>query len=121
VIRFDQVIGDAYVTGGRNIAVPSTPGRQVRFLAGHAQIKDGRDMVAMMRLKMVKIVLTPFAMDWFPTWAAEARNIQAEILRPQPVPDPAVEPPTTQDPALLLANWDPTLRPNGADGDQPGS
>jgi hypothetical protein len=121
VIRFDEVIADAYVTGGRNIAVPSTPGRQVRFLAGHAQIKDGRDMVAMMRLAMVKLVLTPYALDWFPEWAKQARDIRAEILRPQPIPDPEPAAPPDPDPALPLANWDPTLRPNGADGNQPGS
>lgn len=123
MIRFDEAIADAYVTGGRNIAVPSTPGRQVRFLAGHAVIKDGRDMVAMMRLKMVKLVLTPYALDWFPTWAQEAREIRAEILRPQPVPEPVPEDllplPDPLDPPL--ATWDPNLRPNGTDGNQPRS
>lgn len=121
MIRFDEIVADAYVTGGRNIMLPSTPGRQVRFLGGHAAIKDGRDMVAMMRLSMVKLVLTPYAMSWFPTWAAEARTIQAEILRPPPPPEPEAPDPPAPDADKPLQNWDPSLRPGGADSGQPGS
>lgn len=117
MIRFEEIVADAYVSGGRNIAVPSTPGRQVRFLAGHAAIKDGRDMVAMMRLPMVKLVLTPYAMSWWSEWVAQAGQIKAEILRPQP-PEP--EPPPVDD-STPAGAWDPNLRPDGTASPEPGT
>ena len=118
MIAFQEPVADAYVSGARNIMLPTTPGRQVRFLSGHAVIKDGRDMVAMMRLPMVKLVLTPYAMSWWPEWVAAAGTIKAEILRPAP-PDPG--PPPVSDSKAPEGAWDPTLRPNAADGNQSGS
>lgn len=118
MIRFEEIVADAYVTGGRNIAVPSTPGRQVRFLAGHAAIKDGRDMVAMMRLPMIKLVLTPYAMSWWPEWAKVAGTIKAEILRPSP-PDP--DPSPDEESQAPAGAWDPNLRPDGTASPEPGT
>lgn len=83
MIQFTEPLADAYVHPARNIMMPSTPGRQVRFLQGHAVIKHGRDMVAMMRREGVKLVLTPYAMNWAEAWFREAgEGIKAEILIP---------------------------------------
>lgn len=87
MIQFPENLADAYVQPARNVAMPSLPGRQVRFLQGHAVIKDGRDMVAMMRRADVKIVLTPYSLSWFDTWLKEAGdNVRAEILIPETQP-----------------------------------
>ena len=105
VIAFDQAIADAYVRPVRNVAMPSTPGRQVKFLQGHAVIKDGRDLVAMMKRPDVLIVLTPHAMSWTETFFREAgEGVKAEVRWPE------VTPP--------VPTWDPSLRPHGADGDR---
>jgi hypothetical protein len=104
VISFQQPLADAYVPGARNIMLPSSPGRQVRFLSGHAVVKDGRDMVALMRNQMVKLVLTPFALDWFPVWEKQAGQIRAEIIRP-----------------AREKVWDSKYRPDVTDSDQPGT
>jgi hypothetical protein len=95
VISFPQTIADAYVTPSRNVALPSAPGRQVKFLQGHAALRDGRDLVAMMKTTGVKIVMTPFAASWNDTFMREAGDrIRAEIVWPN------AEAPT----------WDPEYR-----------
>lgn len=90
MISFTQSLADAYVSPSRNVALPSMPGRQVKFLQGHATIKDGRDMVAMLRDARVKIVLTPYALSWWPTWKKAAGTIRAEVIEPniEYLPDP---------------------------------
>jgi len=71
--------------------LPSTPGRQVRFLQGHAVIKHGRDLVAMMRRPDVKIQLTPYALSWLETFFKEAgENVHAEVQWPERQPPSAV-------------------------------
>ena len=96
MIQFNESLADAYVHPARNVLLPSTPGRQVRFLQGHAVIKHGRDMVAMMRRPGVKLVLTPYAMSWADAWFNEVGNdIKAEIL----IPDDGAP-----------ASWDSSLR-----------
>jgi hypothetical protein len=108
VIQFNESIADAYVSPSRNVALPSMPGRQVKFLQGHAVIKDGRDLVAMMRRPEVKLILTPYALSWLETFLAEAgENIRAEVQWPE-----------AQAPA---SRWDPTLRPDGTDRPDPGT
>jgi len=93
MIQFQQSLGDAYVRPARNVMLPSTPGRQVRFMQGHAVIKHGHDMVAMLRRPDVRIVLTPYALSWWDTWAQQVgERIEADVV----VPD---EP-----------SWDPSLR-----------
>jgi hypothetical protein len=107
VIAFNQPIADAYVQPARNVALPSMPGRQVKFLQGHAVIKDGRDLVAMMRRPEVKLILTPYAMSWMETFmAAAGENIRAEVQWPEQADKP-------------LANWDPSYR--GTDRSEPGT
>ena len=112
MIQFPEDIADAYVSPARNVAMPSTPGRQVKFLQGHARIRDGRDLVAMMRRPDVKIILTAYAASWVETFLANAGDgIRAEVMWPEPVaaqPGPPVTP-----------NWDPTYR--GTDGTSTGS
>lgn len=106
MIQFNELLADAYVRPARNVAFPSLPGRQVKFLQGHAVIKDGRDMVAMMRRPDVKIVLTPYAMSWVETWlAAAGEQARAEILMPEPEP----------------VSWDSSLRSEvlGTDSPEP--
>jgi hypothetical protein len=84
VIQFNESIADCYVLPARNIMLPSTPGRQVRFLQGHAVVKHGRDLVAMMLRPDVKIQLTPFALSWLDTFLAEAgERMRAEVQWPE--------------------------------------
>jgi hypothetical protein len=103
MIQFPEALADAYVSPSRNVALPSMPGRQVRFLQGHAVIKDGRDMVAMMRRSGVKIILTPYAMSWVEVWLKEAGDgVRAEIMIPEDAPS---------------SMWAPELRStHGTDG-----
>jgi hypothetical protein len=104
MIQFPEAIADAYVLPVRNVALPSTPGRTVRFLQGHAVIKDGRDLVAMMRRPDVKIHMTPYSMSWLETWMAEAgERVAAEIRIPDDHP-------------VRAQGWEP---PDGADGAEP--
>jgi len=103
MIQFPQAIADAYVMPSRNVALPSMPGRQVKFLQGHAVIKDGRDLVAMMRRPEVKIIMTPYARSWMETFFKEAGdNIRAEVQWPETEPQ-----------------WDPSYR--GTDSPESGS
>lgn len=90
MIAFPQAIAEAYVHPARNVALPSMPGRQVKFLQGHSTIKDGRDLVAMLRDARVKVVLTPYAMSWWPTWQKQAGTIRAEVIEPhiEYIPEP---------------------------------
>lgn len=97
MIQFQDTIADAYVHPSRNIAMPSMPGRQVKFLQGHAAIRDGRDLAAMMKRPDVKIVLTPFVMSWIEEIEKSVGEVRAEVLYPE------VEGPGA---------WDPTLRPH---------
>ena len=107
MIQFSESLADAYVRPARNVAMPSMPGRTVKFLQGHAVIKDGRDMVAMLKRGDVKIVLTPYASSWMETWFREAGQVKAEVLMPEPVPthtpDPLPEPPVP----VQQQGWDP--------------
>lgn len=104
MIQFDQSIADAYVLPARNVMLPSTPGRQVRFLQGHAVIKHGRDLVAMMRRPDVKIQLTPYALSWLDTFLAEAgERLRAEVQWPERAPQPSA-------PLVAERSWDPSLR-----------
>lgn len=108
MIAFNQSIADAYVTPARNVALPSLPGRQVKFLQGHAVIKDGRDLVAMMKRPEVKIVLTLYSLSWMETFMAQAGDkIRAEVQWP--------EAPHT------VPAWDPTFRPDADHSPEPGT
>jgi hypothetical protein len=108
VISFPQKIADAYVLPARNVAFPSTPGRQVRFLSGHAVIKDGRDLVAMMRREGVRIFITPYASSWVETWlAAAGTGIKAEVQWSESEPATATSNETE-------VKWDPEYREDRA-------
>jgi hypothetical protein len=106
MIQFPESIADAYVRPARNISMPSAPGRTVRFLQGHAVLKDGRDMVAMLKRGDVKIVLTPYARGWMDTWFDKAGEVKAEVLMPEPA---------------RAVSWDSSLKDDilGPDGTQP--
>ena len=106
MIQFPESIGDAYVRPARNVSMPSMPGRTVRFLQGHAVIKHGRDMVAMLKRSDVKMVLTPYSRSWMDAWFKEAGTVKAEVLMPEPPPE---------------VSWDPSLRSDvlGTDSPEP--
>src|SRR5262245_36637559 len=85
MIQFAQPLADAYVSPARNILLPSAPGRQVKFLQGHAVIKTDIDLMAMLRRAEVKLVLTPYALSWADEWFAQVgERVQAEVLMPEP-------------------------------------
>jgi hypothetical protein len=95
MIQFSEVLADAYVHPVRNIAMPSLPGRQVKFLGGHAVIKDGRDLVAMLRRADVRIDLRPYALGWADELLKTAGNVKADVHWPESRPPerPPEEPP----------------------------
>lgn len=62
--------------------LPSSPGRSVRFMGGHATIKDGRDMVALLRRADVRLDVTAYAMNWFEEWVKAARDVRADVRAP---------------------------------------
>jgi hypothetical protein len=112
MIQFQESIADAYVMPRRNVAMPSMPGRQVKFLQGHATIKDGRDLVAMMRRPDVQIILTEYALSWLEVFLKEVgENLRADVMWPERLPAPEPEPPAS--------NWDPSYR--GTDSPEPGT
>ena len=114
MIQFNEPIADAYVMPRRNVAMPSTPGRQVKFLQGHAVIKHGRDLVAMMKRPDVQIIMTPYSLSWLETFFKEAgERCRAEVQWPEePAPLP-VRPEEPTPPPVRPDGWDP--RPDGAD------
>jgi len=122
VIQFQESIADCYVLPARNVMLPSTPGRQVRFLQGHAVIKHGRDLVAMMLRPDVKIQLTPYALSWLETFFAEAgEQVRAEVQWPERQPQQRT---VATEPESVV--WDPSRREeilSGADsqGTDPGT
>jgi len=83
VITFPQVLAEAYISPARSIMLPSSPGRQVRFMGGHATIKDGRDMVALLRNPDVRLIVTAYAMNWYPQWVEAARTVRANVQAPE--------------------------------------
>lgn len=120
MIQFDQPIADAYVRPSRNVAMPSTPGRQVKFLQGHAVIKHGRDLVAMMRRPDVQIVMTPYSLSWLDVFLKEAgERLVADVMWPETPAPPDPSPP--QEPLAPEVAWDPALRPHGPDSQDPGT
>jgi hypothetical protein len=126
MITHPQSLADAYVLPARSIMMPSTPGRTVRFMQGHAELKVDTDLMAMMRRPDVKIVFTPYAMSWLEGWMAEVgERVAAELLIPDDYPPP--EPPATEPPLIPQMSWDPTVRQemqqDGADstGADPGT
>jgi hypothetical protein len=128
MITYPQSLADAYVLPARNISMPSTPGRTVRFLQGHAVLKVDTDLMAMMRRNDVKIVFTPYSMSWLEGWMAEVgERLAAELLIPDDLPPP--EPPAEDPPDPNMdpqISWDPTVRQEmqgGADstGADPGT
>jgi hypothetical protein len=62
--------------------LPSSPGRAVRFMGGHATVKDGRDMVALLRNKDVRLFVTPYAMNWLEQWVRAAKDVKAQVYLP---------------------------------------
>lgn len=117
MIQFNEPIANCYVLPARNVMLPSTPGRQVRFLQGHAVVKHGRDLVAMMLRPDVKIQLTPFALSWLDTFMAEAgERLRAEVQWPERPVSRQVAPEPE------LAAWDSKLREGVVSGaTSPGS
>ena len=117
MIQFDQAIADAYVMPRRNVAMPSTPGRQVKFLQGHAVIKHGRDLVAMMKRPDVQIIMTPYSLSWLEVFFKEAgEGVRAEVMWPEKLPEPLPDP---EPPLTRPDGWEP--RPDGTDGPEPGT
>ena len=109
MIQFQEALADAYVLPARNVAMPSTPGRQVKFLQGHAVIRHGKDLVAMMLRPDVKIVMTPYSLSWLEVFFKEAgERMRAEVMWPERLPEPEPDPPPVRP-----DGWDP--RPDGAD------
>ena len=92
MIQFTHILADAYVRPARNVAMPSMPGRQVKFLQGHAAIKDGRDLAAMLRRNDVLIVMTDYARSWIEEIQKAAGEVRAEVRWPIPDPGPYPEP-----------------------------
>ncbi|HSS25387.1 MAG TPA: hypothetical protein VLL82_13535 [Mycobacterium sp.] len=113
MIQFSEILADAYVSPARNVAMPSMPGRQVKFLQGHAAIKDGRDLAAMLRRTDVKLVLTDYSLSWIEEIEKAAGEVRADVRRPakaeEVVPDREetsafeIPPPRKPNPT-----WDPS-------------
>jgi hypothetical protein len=119
MIQFTELLADAYVRPARNVAMPSLPGRQVKFLQGHAFIKDGRDLAAMMRRPDVLLVLTPFSMNWFDEIQKAAGQVRAEVRKPRR--SPSQDRAWPRDPIThRFLKRQLTEEADGAAGDQPG-
>jgi hypothetical protein len=101
VIAFNQPIADAYVQPARNVALPSMPGRQVKFLQGHAVIKDGRDLAAMLRRSDVTLVLHDYVRSWIDDIRRSAGDVRAEVRWPYVAPPPP-------SPLARKPLWDPS-------------
>ena len=120
MIQFQDTLADAYVSPARNVALPSLPGRQVKFLQGHAAIKDGRDLAAMLRRSDVKIVLTDYSSSWIEEIERAAGEVRADVRRPQAQPvastppelggaaETSDRPPLTPKPHKPNPIWDPS-------------
>jgi hypothetical protein len=111
MITYDKPIADVYVLPARSIMMPTTPGRTVRFMGGHAVVRIDTDLMALMRRSDVKIQLTPYALSWYEGWMAQVgERLQAELYVPEPEP-PAAPVEETPDPTMTpQMSWDPAVR-----------
>ncbi len=78
-----RVLADVYLDGGRNVRLPTTPGRSVQFSGGHCMIVDGRDMPHVLQMEGARVFPRPDAMPWAPEWLANTDWIKAEVHWPE--------------------------------------
>jgi hypothetical protein len=78
-----RILADVYLDGGRNVRLPTTPGRSVQFSGGHAFIVDDRDMPHVLQMEGARVHPRPDAMAWAPQWLAHTDWIRAEVQWPE--------------------------------------
>lgn len=78
-----RILADVYLEGGRNVRLPTTPGRSVQFTGGHAQIVDNLDMPHVLRMEGARVYPCPDAMPWAPEWLTHIDRIVAEVHWPE--------------------------------------
>jgi hypothetical protein len=79
-------LADAYLTDGRiNVAVPSGPGRYLRFVARKAEIHNETDLVSALKLENVEIAIGPNGIDRLERCLLQCgpRNLKAKVTLPE--------------------------------------
>src|SRR3982750_773992 len=78
-----KILADVYLGGGRNVRLPTTPGRSIQFTGGHCVVVDNRDMPHVLQMEGAKVHPHPDAMPWAPEWLAHTDWIKAEVNWPE--------------------------------------
>lgn len=64
-----MVIAHVYLRGGSpQRVIKTTAGREVRFVGGHAEVHDPRDMTYVLRIPNAQVVVDKRWADWAPSW-----------------------------------------------------
>lgn len=77
------ILADAYMPQGRNVRVPTSPGRFVQFFGGHATIVNHLDMPHVLQMDKAKVQPRPEAMAWAPDWLRHVPVIKADVDWPE--------------------------------------
>lgn len=66
-----RVLANAYIGGGRDVAIETTPGRRLPFRGGVAEVIDERDMPVVLRMENARVEVDPSWRDFFPRWVEQ--------------------------------------------------
>lgn len=72
------VLARVYLSPQKNFRIPTTPGRDVVFFGGRAEIRDSRDMWTILQRKDATVEVPASSMDLLPGWL----NQLDELHRP---------------------------------------
>ena len=75
-------LASAMMVPTRQITLPTSAGRSVRFAQGVATITDTNDLPYLMARDDVRLMITPYAMSWMPTVLDKTRKINADVHWP---------------------------------------
>jgi hypothetical protein len=66
----------------RQVTIPTSAGRSVRFASGIATINDTRDLPYLFARGDCKVMVTEYAMSWMPEVLSQTRRIVADVHWP---------------------------------------
>lgn len=62
------MIANAFLDRGQSLVVPTTPGRTIQFIGGHAKILIESDLPPVLRMSNATVVVEPDQIDWVRGW-----------------------------------------------------
>lgn len=65
-----KTIADAWLPGGQSQAIRTVPGQVLKFVGGHAEIIQAKDIPHVLRMPTASIEFNPEYRDWIPDYIA---------------------------------------------------